>query len=256
MAKPKVGIFGLTGCAGDQLVVLNCEDELLQLVDLLDIRSFVMASSDPDEETELDIALVEGAVVTDRDAELLQRIRKRSRLLIALGTCAVWGGIAAHGEGNWALMLGQVYGDMAERYRASQARSLSECVKVDAAITGCPIEKHELIAALSQLLNGNLPVFAHYPVCTECKMRENECLLVSSNAFCVGPLTVAGCNARCPTLGVACIGCRGPAPDANFEYAKCLFATKGYDEQEIARRLHAFTQSPSLPVPESQMVAV
>jgi coenzyme F420-reducing hydrogenase gamma subunit len=256
MAKPKVGIFGLTGCAGDQLVILNCEDELLQLVDLLDIKSFVMASSNPDEETELDIALVEGAVVTDRDEQLLLQIRERSRLLVALGTCAVWGGVAAHGEGNWALMLGQVYGDMAERYDASQARALNELVKVDAAITGCPIEKHELIAAISQLLNGNLPVFAHYPVCTECKMRENECLLVNANAFCVGALTVAGCNARCPTLGVPCIGCRGPAPDANFDYAKCLFATKGYDEYEIARRLHAFTQSPSLPVPESQMVTV
>ena len=45
MAKPKVGIFGLTGCAGDQLVILNCEDELLDLVELIDIRSFLMASS-------------------------------------------------------------------------------------------------------------------------------------------------------------------------------------------------------------------
>ena len=256
MFKPKVGIFGLTGCAGDQLVILNCEDELLQLVDLLDIKSFVMASSNPDEEAELDIALVEGAVVTERDAQLLRHIRARSKLVIALGTCAVWGGVAAHGEGNWTLMLNQIYGGMAELYDASQARALKDVIKVDAAITGCPIEKHELIAAISQLLNGNLPVLAHYPVCTECKMRENECLLINADAFCVGPLTAAGCNARCPSLGVACIGCRGPAPDANFEYAKTLFVTKRYDEQEIARRLHAFIQSPSLPVFGSQAVAV
>jgi sulfhydrogenase subunit delta len=256
MAKPKVGVFGLTGCAGDQLVILNCEDELLQLVELIDIKSFVMAASDPDDETELDIAFVEGAVVTERDARLLQHIRRRSKLLIALGTCAVWGGVAAHGEGNWALMLSEVYGRMAERYDASQAQPLSELVKVDAAITGCPIEKHELIAAISHLLQGSLPVFAHYPVCTECKMRENECLLVNGGAFCCGPLTVAGCNARCPSLGVVCIGCRGPAPDANFEYAKCLFATRGYDEREIAHRLRAFTHSPGLPVPESEMVAL
>ncbi|HSO23206.1 MAG TPA: hypothetical protein VLT81_09875 [Chondromyces sp.] len=30
--KPRVGIFGLTGCAGDQLQILNCEDHLLVLV--------------------------------------------------------------------------------------------------------------------------------------------------------------------------------------------------------------------------------
>jgi coenzyme F420-reducing hydrogenase gamma subunit len=253
MSKPKVGIFGLTGCAGDQLVILNCEDELLQLVDLLDVKSFVMASSDSDDDTDLDIAFVEGAIVTERDAELLLHIRRRSKLLVALGTCAVWGGVAATGEGDWALMLNDVYGDMAERYDATRSRPLRDLVQVDASITGCPIEKHELLTAIAQLLNGNLPVFAHYPVCTECKMRENECLLLESNSFCCGPLTVAGCRARCPSLGVACIGCRGPAPDANFSYAASLFATKGYSEHEIALRLRAFTQSPSLPVAEAQV---
>ena len=144
-------------------------------------------------------------------------------------------------------MLSNFYGSMAAQYEASRARPLKDVVQVDAAITGCPIEKHELLDAIAQLLNGNLPVFAHYPVCTECKMRENECLLVMYDAFCCGPLTVAGCHARCPSLGVACIGCRGPAPDANFAYAASLFAAKGYSEREIAGRLHAFTQSPSLP---------
>ena len=45
MNRPKVGIFGLTGCAGDQLVILNCEDRLLDVVALIDIRDFLMASS-------------------------------------------------------------------------------------------------------------------------------------------------------------------------------------------------------------------
>ena len=61
MAKPTVGIFGLTGCAGDQLAILNCEDRLLDLVALIDIRDFPMASSDGNQECALDIAMVEGA---------------------------------------------------------------------------------------------------------------------------------------------------------------------------------------------------
>ena len=40
MSKPTVGIFGLTGCAGDQLVILNCEDQLLDLVSLIDDPRF------------------------------------------------------------------------------------------------------------------------------------------------------------------------------------------------------------------------
>lgn len=215
MAKPKVGIFGLTGCAGDQLVILNCEDELLDLVELIDIRSFIMASSAVDEECELDVAFVEGAVVTEHDEQVLRRARARSRLLVALGTCATWGGVA-------------------------QLQPLSKYVQVDAAITGCPIEKHELLDALANLLRGQLPVFPQYAVCVECKARENECLLVGGGAFCSGPVTVAGCHARCPSLGVACIGCRGPAPGANFTSAVAMYAQQGYTQQDIKSRLNWF----------------
>lgn len=215
MTKPRVGIFGLTGCAGDQLVILNCEDELLQLVELLDIRSFLMASSESDDSCELDVALVEGAVVTEHDEKVLRAVRDRSTLLVALGTCAAWGGIAG-------------------------VKPLRSYVTVDAIITGCPIEKEEFLAAIANLLNGQLPVAAAYPVCAECKMRENECLLLARGAFCCGPVTAAGCAARCPSVGVACIGCRGPARDANFAGARALFTQLGFPDNDIQTRLNSF----------------
>lgn len=31
IVKPEIGIFGLTGCSGEQIVILNCEDELLYI---------------------------------------------------------------------------------------------------------------------------------------------------------------------------------------------------------------------------------
>ena len=65
--KPKVGIFGLTGCAGDQLQILNCEDELVRLATRLDIADWVMVKSDNDHASRLDIAFVEGVVATQRD---------------------------------------------------------------------------------------------------------------------------------------------------------------------------------------------
>ena len=78
MSKPTVGIFGLTGCAGDQLVIVNCEDRLLDVVAVLDVRDFLMASSDNDTKCQLDVALVEGAVLSRRDEEKLRGIRERS----------------------------------------------------------------------------------------------------------------------------------------------------------------------------------
>ena len=241
MGKPTVGIFGLTGCAGDQLVILNCEDQLLEIVGALDIKDFLMASSDVDSECPLDIAFVEGAVLSLRDEKTLKRVRERCELLVAIGTCAVWGGIAAMDRGkNRDVLLRDIYGDMATRYDATPSRALHEVVKVDLNVSGCPIEKEQFLSGVSNLLNSDLPVFAGYPVCMECKLRENECLLRDGSEVCCGPLTVAGCGARCPELGIPCFGCRGPCDDANVKSAIAMFEDKGIALEEIANKLRTF----------------
>jgi sulfhydrogenase subunit delta len=240
MDRPAVGVFGLTGCAGDQLVLLNCEDELLDLVAALDLRDFLMASSERDSACELDLAFVDGAVMSRSDEERLREIRRRSRLLVALGTCAVWGGVAAIGGDRWGELLEEVYGEIGRRYDSLPARPLHEVVPVDVRITGCPIEKRQLLDAVAHLLNGDPPVFPDFPVCTECKIRENGCVLINNKEICCGPLTQAGCAARCPSFGVPCVGCRGPSTDANAQSAWALFEENGISRADIARKLRAF----------------
>ena len=241
MGKPTVGIFGLTGCAGDQLVILNCEDQLLDVVGALDIRDFLMASSANDTQCELDLAFVEGAVLSKRDEETLRRIRERSRTLVALGTCAVWGGVAAMGGANGrAALLHEIYGPLGAGYDTQAPRALHEVVKVDMNVSGCPIEKEQILSAVAHVLNGNPPLFPEYPVCAECRMREHNCLLIERGSVCCGPLTVAGCNARCPELGIACVGCRGPAGDTNVESAMVMFAEKGIGPEQVAMKLRTF----------------
>jgi len=241
MSKPTVGIFGLTGCAGDQLVILNCEDRLLDLVALIDIREFLMASSENDTVSKLDVALVEGAVVSKRDAGRLESIRERAKILVALGTCAVWGGVAAMDRGSdRRKLLEEVYGEAGLSYDTQPAQALHELVKVDLNITGCPIEKDHVLAAIANLLNGDLPIYPSYPVCTECRMQENNCLLVDRGQLCCGPITAAGCKARCPDLRVPCVGCRGPVGDANAESLTAMLAEKGFDRQAVGARLRTF----------------
>jgi len=241
MSKPTVGIFGLTGCAGDQLVIVNCEDQLLDLVSLIDIRDFLMATSANDTSCQLDVALVEGAVLTNKDAEKLRAIRQRAKVLVALGTCAVWGGVAAMDRGaDRRKLLEEVYGETGLSYDSVPAQALDEIVKVDLKITGCPIEKEHFLAAIANLLNGNAPLYPQYAVCTECRMFENNCLLIERGEICCGPITAAGCNARCPELRVACVGCRGPASDANAASWLAALEEKGVDRQVIANRLRTF----------------
>jgi sulfhydrogenase subunit delta len=241
MSKPTVGIFGLTGCAGDQLVILNCEDRLLDVVALLDVRDFLMASSDHNADCELDVAMVEGAVLTVRDAARLLAIRQRSKLLVALGTCAVWGGVATLDRGlRRNTLLEEVYGDAGKHYDSQPAQALHEVVKVDLNITGCPIEKEHFLAAISALLNGDPPVYPDYAVCTECRMRENNCMLIDRGEPCCGPITAAGCDARCPELRIPCIGCRGPIRDSNPHSMLAMLEEKGFDRRRAAERLRTF----------------
>jgi coenzyme F420-reducing hydrogenase gamma subunit len=241
MSKPKIGIFGLTGCAGDQLVILNCEDQLLDLVAAVDIRDFLTATSANDTESRLDVAFVEGAVLSKRDEETLKKIRERSDVLVALGTCAVWGGIPALDRGRDRLELLQtVYGNKAEQYDTMPTKALHEVVKVDLNISGCPIEKEQFLSSVADLLNGNPPLLPDYAVCAECKWKENNCLLIEKGEVCCGPLTIAGCKARCPELNVACAGCRGPATDANVKSAVALFQEKGISLTDVAAKFRTF----------------
>ena len=82
--RPKVGIFGLTGCAGDQLQILNCEDELVRLSQRLDIVDWVMAKSDNDRTSRLDVAFVEGVVATQKDLDTLKEIRAKDKDLLVV----------------------------------------------------------------------------------------------------------------------------------------------------------------------------
>jgi len=244
MSKPKVGIYGLTGCAGDQLVILNCEDELLNIVGALDIKSFSMAVSESDDDCLLDIVFVEGTVVQPRDEEMLQNLRERAKLLIAIGTCAVWGGVPAmKNEFSQEEVKKKVYGSTGDIFKTIAPQPLSSFVKVDLSISGCPIEKEQLLQAVASLLHGDVPRLPGYAVCTECKMSEYTCLLVEKGQLCLGPITVAGCKARCPGYGQPCIGCRGPVEEANVSSEIEVLKEKGFTWVDIQNRLRTFVAS-------------
>jgi coenzyme F420-reducing hydrogenase gamma subunit len=71
-------------------------------------------------------------------------------------------------------------------------------------------------------------------------MRENNCLLIEHGMPCCGPMTAAGCDARCPNLRVACNGCRGPVADANRSALLGLLDNKGFDRGQITARMKTF----------------
>ncbi|MGE0455943.1 MAG: NADH:ubiquinone oxidoreductase [Vicinamibacteria bacterium] len=240
--KPRVGIFGLTGCAGDQLAILNCEDELLRLTQRLDIVDWVMAKSDNDHTSRLEIAFVEGVVATQRDLDTLKEVRARSRVLVAIGTCAVWGGLPAmRNELPREVLAREVYGKGAAYQDTVEARPASQFVPFEVLLPGCPIERHEFLKVVNALLLGTRAELPRVPVCWECKVGENLCRVVHFDEVCCGAMTRAGCAARCPSHGVACAGCRGPVEEPNYDANITMFKGRGISWLDIARRMNSFS---------------
>jgi sulfhydrogenase subunit delta len=243
LAKPRIGIFGLTGCGGDQLQILNMEDELLELMAKFNILDFQEGSSYIDEGP-LDIAFVEGTVSSEKDLHHLRKIRDRTSILVALGNCATEGCVQAmrNKDTTLAERMKEVYGTKVMITEALEPQPLDAYVKVDHIIPGCPVEKDEVLKGITSLLNGDSPPRYPYPVCVECKILEYPCLIVEQNKPCLGPVVRAGCKDRCPGLGIDCIGCRGPVEGGgNYAAELKMLLDKGYTKEYIVNRLKVFS---------------
>ncbi|NWG01073.1 MAG: NADH:ubiquinone oxidoreductase [Thermoanaerobaculaceae bacterium] len=240
--RPKVGIFGLTGCAGVQLQILNCEDRLLRLAQRLEIVDWVMAKSVNDHTCRLDVAFIEGVVASERDLETLKEVRARAPTLVALGTCAVWGGLPAmHNEIPREVLEREVYHQETSFLDTVEARPATHFVPFEFTLPGCPIEREEFLKLVNALLLGTRPELPTVPVCWECTTRGNLCRVVYFEEVCCGSMTRGGCGARCPSHGVACAGCRGPVEEPNFDANITMFADRGISWVEIAKKMRNFS---------------
>ena len=240
--KLKIGIYELTGCAGDALMILDCEKELVDIFNAVEIQSFLMAKSD-NNEGDLDIALVEGSVTTEKEIEELKDIRKRAKLVVALGLCATAGGIQARfgDREGWESHYKIVYGDAAMTHvQPLPSKPIDEYIAVDYYLPGCPIEKEQFLNFFTRFLRGNPPEKSQNPVCVSCKHNENDCLL-KKGVLCLGPVTCDGCGSICINHNLPCIGCWGPLDVANRTAEFYLLQEKGYGVEEIKKRMVNFS---------------
>ncbi len=212
--RPRLGVFKFASCDGCQLSILNLEEDLLAIGQALDLAYFPEASSDMNPGP-YDIALVEGSVTTTEDAHRILAVRQQTNVLITIGACATAGGIQA--LRNWADVESfkqAVYPSPEYIQSLSTSTPISEHVHVDFELWGCPIDKHQLLRVITDLVIGVQPRLPGDSVCLECKRRGNVCVLVAKGIPCLGPVTRTGCGAICPGMGRDCYGCFGPMEGA------------------------------------------
>ncbi|QDT43832.1 NAD-reducing hydrogenase HoxS subunit delta [Gimesia alba] len=238
--KPRLAVFKFASCDGCQLSLLDAEDQLLAVAGALEIVYFPEATSRM-EDGPYDIALVEGSVTTLHDAERIQQIRKDSKYLMTIGACATAGGIQA--LRNWAdtdEFIRAVYAKPEYIQVLESSTPISDHVKVDFELRGCPINQYQLIEVIQSLLAGRKPRTPQHSVCLDCKRRGTVCVTVAQGIACLGPVTQSGCHALCPSYHRGCYGCYGPAPQSNLVSLATHMEKEGDSRTEISHRLHNF----------------
>lgn len=200
--KKTLALFSLTCCKG-------CLGEGFELsLDLMEITNFYHLStpnSPEDDWTTFDIGLVEGNPENEDQIKLLHKIRKYCKTVIALGACANLGGVQSQRDYQPKKLI-----------HKERVKTVSEIIKVDCSIPGCPINKDELNRCLMDLYWGKKFLLSDLPVCFECRQKNNDCFLRDLKP-CLGPITRGGCQSVCIDHGQSCFGCRGRIADPNVE---------------------------------------
>lgn len=150
--KKRVGIFSLTcdeGCSIYMIEVFN--QKLLPWLEKMEIIHF-MSVSDKREFKNLDIALVEGTISSERDKKEVEEIRKQSKILIAMGNCAMTAQPSGQRNNFDAEKTAEIQKDVDAYGLLPKCLALKDVVKVDDNIAGCPIDEKKFVEVFEKYL--------------------------------------------------------------------------------------------------------
>ena len=164
MSKLKLATVWLDGCSGCHMSFLDMDERLIELAEIADLvySPLVDAKEFPDE---VDIALVEGAVASEADEQKIKKVRAHSKLLVAMGDCAITGNVPSMRNpiGPEAI-LNRAYIENADAQPQIPCvvvpkllkivRPIHEFVKVDVFLPGCPPSADTFHTTLTALVTG------------------------------------------------------------------------------------------------------
>ena len=171
MDKPKIATASLAGCFGCHMSILDIDERILKLVERIDfdkspiddIKKFTGRCR---------VGIVEGGCCNQENVEVLREFRRHCDVLVALGDCATMGGLPALRNGiPLQACLEEAYRDGPTVHNPSGAipndpeipllldkvHPLSDIVKVDVSLPGCPPSADAIWEAVTALLEGRAP---------------------------------------------------------------------------------------------------
>jgi len=164
-AKLKVATAALCGCFGCHMSLLDIDERLFKLVEVIEFDRSPL--TDIKRIDKCDIGLIEGGVANAENVEVLREFRKQCDILVAVGACAVNGGVPAmrnqfdlkdcleevyiHGIG---IENPQIPNDVEIPLLLDKVHPIHEVVKVDYTLPGCPPSADTIWTFLTELIEG------------------------------------------------------------------------------------------------------
>ncbi len=172
MDRLKVATVWLGGCSGCHMSFLDLDEFLIDLADKIEVvySPVVDVKEYPEN---VDVCLVEGAVCNEDNLEIIHRIRKRTKVVVSFGDCAVTGNVPAIrnqlGLGNAENVLQRAYIEGAQSNPTvprepgivppllKRVIPVHETIHVDYYLPGCPPSADHIKALMTQVLEGVEP---------------------------------------------------------------------------------------------------
>lgn len=181
--KPKLAMYWAASCGGCEVALANIHEVILEVDEQFDLVfcPFLLDTKRKDLEAmpdgSLALTLFNGTLRSDENREMAELLRRKSRVLVAFGSCAASGGIPALANQRPAgLMLHDIYlnspgldnpqgtlprghnqvpeGELELPVLLERALALHQAVPVEYTIPGCPPEPEQIVAVLRQVASG------------------------------------------------------------------------------------------------------
>ena len=172
MAYVDIATDWLDACSGCHMSLLDIDERLVELLESVTITSSPITDLKHPPEEGLDVGILTGAISSTHQEAVAKEMRERCRILIALGDCAVFGGICAMRnllDVEEVLRRGYVETESTDGEGIvprscelgkplARVRSVGDVVEVDVHIPGCPPPADAIWFALTELIAGRVPV--------------------------------------------------------------------------------------------------
>jgi len=166
--KPRLATVWLGGCSGCHMSFLDLDERLIDLAGKVELCASPI--TDYKSFPEVDITLVEGAVANVEHEEHIKEVRRRTKILVSFGDCAVTGNVTelrnpfplekvlgrSYLETS-ALVIGVPEGSSVIPRLLERVVPVHEVVPVDYFLTGCPPSADVIFELVTALLENRAP---------------------------------------------------------------------------------------------------